>query len=246
MGFCQKLPEQTRHDDPGYATPAALAVSLALALTATALLARAMGDLRTAQAEFRNAQVEMALAGAQVLAASAVVSSRREGPYAWSETSDLGRVWIFAEEEAPKMAANAASRLPDEALLAFGVKDLGRLRARLADATTRGSTMVEDLDEAPLWRFCAPWTISVLGEGETFNPVSPAEPGAGPNPQSWRIGEVWRVSVATPDGWRDNRLVRFTGDAHRPAATLARRFFKTSGSGELQVCEELLSGLAGG
>lgn len=242
MACCRQDPSQD-----GYATPAALVVGLTIALLATGLLARSASDLRSARYDFQRLRMEQALEGAHLVAASAIISSRREGPYRWTETTDLGRVEIVAEPEKSKLGADKAAQLPDSALSQLGVNDLAALRERLTSAADQqGHVMISDLDAATSWRFCAPSVISIFGQADALTYVPPTEPGAGPLPSSWHIGEAWLVSVATPDGWRDNRIVRFTGDAQRPTAIVTRRFFRTTTTGEQRGCEELLNALAAG
>ncbi len=148
---------------------------------------------------------------------------------------------------ASALSADAAAALSDAVFAQFGVSDAGALRARLtAAAASQGHVLISDLDVSSTWRFCAPSIISLLGQAEELRYTTPSEPGPGPLPSSWHIGEAWLVSVATPEGWRDNRIVRFTGNAQRPAATVTRRFFRTTTTGEQPVCEDLLNALAAG
>lgn len=234
------------NSERGYAMPAALILSLAIATMAAGLLERSVVSLKTARGEFRRAQVEAALDGAQLTAAAAVITSRRDGPYHWTSTTEAGWVDVVAEREEDKLgAAAAAAALSDAQLTAFGVADPARLKAQLMAASEEPKTLlIAALDPAALWQGCAPSIISVFGAQDQLSYVAPVEPGSGPDPASWRIGEIWRVRVATPDGYRDDRLVRFTGDAQRPAATIARRWSR--GSGEFGRCEDLLGQISAG
>lgn len=227
--------------------PGALVVGLTIALLAAGLLARSAADLRSARHDFQRLRIESALNGAHLVAASVVISSRREGPYRWTETTDIGRVEVVAEPEKTKLSPEAAAALPDAAFGQLGIVQADGLRERLvAAATGQRHVLVSELDEAPAWRFCASSILSLFGEADELRYTPPTEPGPGPLPSSWHIGEAWLVTVATPDGWRDNRIVRFTGDARRPAATVTRRFFRTTTTGEQPGCEDLLNALAAG
>jgi hypothetical protein len=224
-------------NDAGYALPASLLITLALAVVGVAVLGRTVSELRASRGDYERLRIEAVLAGIQVRAANAVVSSRRPAPYDWPIATELGTARVVAEPEAAKLSLAAAAALSDEALQRFGVLDASALRARLQSAS-RQTPQIGDLDAARLWRRCAPLAISAYGQAETFVP-------ARHEPQSWRVGEVWSVTVATPNGWRDNRLVRFTGDVLNPAATIARRFVRID-QGERSECEEVLNGLATG
>lgn len=230
--------------DRGYAMPAALILSLAIATMAAGLLGRSVATLRAARLDFRRAQAESVLDGAQLTAAAAVVASRRAGPYHWTVTTDIGWVAIVAEREEDKMSTTAAATLSDAQLAALGVRDADALRTRLLSAAERGGTLVAGLDSAALWQVCAPSLISTYGAQSAPVYAPPKEPGPGPDPASWRIGEIWRIEVASADGYRDDRLVRFTGNARHPAATIARRWSR--GAGEYGRCGNLLSQIAAG
>lgn len=242
MVSCRQNPSED-----GYAMPAALVVGLTIALLASGLLARSATDLRSARHDFQRMRIESALNGAHLVAASVIISSQREGPYRWTETTDIGRVEVVAEPEKAKLSPEAAAALSDSTFGQLGIDQADRLRERLLSAAGRQShILVSELDQASRWRFCAPSIISLFGEADELRYTPPTEPGPGPLPSSWHIGEAWLVSVATPDGWRDNRIVRFTGDARRPAATVTRRFFRTTTTGEQPGCEDLLNALAAG
>lgn len=238
MACCQRNPDQ----DDGYALPAALVLSLTLAVIGAALLARGMTTLRLARDDIDRLRIEKALDGAQLLAASTIVSSQNEGPYQWSIATEAGPMRIAADQELGKLDFLAAAELPAEFFRSLGVLDPEALKARLTNAAAQADRPVTaDLDSAPLWKFCAPVLISPLGQAQTLQYTTPREPGPGHLPASWRIGEIWRVSIATSDGWGDSRLVRFTGDAERPVATVSRRFFRTTITGEKAECERRLS-----
>lgn len=228
----------------GYATPAALVLSLAMALIASALVGRSVMQLRLARADFTRTQAEYLLDGAHLAAAAAIVRSNTPGPYAWAFTSDVGWVDAVAELEDEKLSLDAASNLTDGALKQFGVKDVAALKARLAAAASAtGAVDVVALDEAPLWKRCAGSMMSRFGRQTVFTYLARTEPGPGPKPALWRIGEEWRISLTTTTGWRDDRIVRFTGDARHPTATVIRRVSRGKGDGG--QCETLFAGMAG-
>jgi hypothetical protein len=234
----------TDHPEAGYATPAALVIALTITTIAAGLLARSVSELRAARRDFNELRRQAVLDGGHLLAVAAIVSSQREGPYHWTIASEAGRLDIQAEEEMDKLTLAKAADLPEAVFADLGVADTAALRDRLVAAGP--DAVAWDLDTAPRWRVCAPIVASPFGTRSDFLYVAPVEPGAGPLPTSWHIGEVWRVSIATPDGWRDNRIVRFTGDVLRPAATVTRRLYRTDLTGEQQTCEDLINDLASG
>lgn len=242
MAICRPSPSEA-----GYATPAALVFCLALALMAAAAVGRSVATLRLARVDLAAMRTEYGLAGAHLAASAAVVRTAQEPPYHWTFTTDLGWIEARAEPERDKLSLAAASHLSDEDLARFGVASGEALRSRLAQASADGLGKLADvaeLDAAPLWRACAGSLISPFGSAEhpaVRTPRPPAE-GPGPEPQSWRIGETWRVAVATEAGWRDDRIVRFTGDARRPTAVIMRRVLRVRGDGG--VCEPILQAVA--
>lgn len=229
-----------RPHDAGYATPLALVVSLALALVATAMVARSTLMLRQARADLSRSQAEHALDGAQLEAAATVVRAGAGAAFRWALSTDLGWTEALAESEAEKLGLAAAADLPEATLARFGVADPAALKARLAAAAAAAPEVdVADLDEAPLWRACGPSLVSPFGAKAAFAPPAYAVPSLGQEDPAWRVGEVWRMRITSAEGWRDERLVRFTGDARRPAAVVARRLTRTDG-GE-RSCDALLA-----
>lgn len=224
----------------GYATPAALVFALAIALIAMALINRSVGALRLARADMARTQAEYGLDGAHFAAAATIVRSREPGPFGWSLSTDVGWVEMVAEPEAGKLSFKMASELPDAVVASFGVADPAALKATMAQLEGGHLvTEVADLDPAPLWRACAPRMISGRGQAQTFAYTPPAEPRTDRDLPNWRVGEVWRLRGTTATGWRDDRIVRFTGDARHPAAIVARRMVRSRvGEG---TCAELLS-----
>lgn len=231
--------------DEGYATPAALVLALGFAMIGAAMAARGLHTLAQAKADLERTRLEFTLDGAQWLAAATVVRSDRPGPFAWRFSTEQGWVRAVAEPEAAK--ARLAVAAEDAALMdALGVADPATLRTRLtAAAAQEVATDVSALDPAPKWRACAASVVSPAGTAGAVSYAGAAEPTAAlDRPANWRIGEVWRIQVATSAGWRDERIVRFTGDARRPVAIVARRLSRAAGDGA--QCEALLMDAVGG
>lgn len=235
------------HRDPneaGYATPAALVLSLALALIGSATVARSAHLLALCRAEFARSREAFAMDGAHLAAAAAIVRSGREGPYAWALPSELGWIDVVAEAEAEKLSLAAAAQLGDEVFLALGVADPELLRTKLAQAAGQDrAPPVASLDSALAWKDCAASFVSPAGERDAFRRVPVKEPGPGPHPVAWHVGQAWRIRVTTPAGWRDERIVRFTGDAERPVA-VASRWVRKWGGDKAQ-CEIVLAAFGG-
>ena len=219
--------------DAGYATAGAIAVSMALALTASALGAYATAQLADARSGLKRLQAEYALDGAQQLAAVTLMKTSKLVRFRWSFSTDDGRrVEVLAEPEAAKLGWDMAIKL-DEAVLTrtFALTDTpalkNRLKAALAEPAKR--TPTQSLDEAPLWQACAPAVFSRYGMGKALVLPKPQAPDQ--QQLSWRMGEVWRVRVASEAGWTDDRVVRLTGNPVHPVAVIESRFFR-SGGGE--------------
>ena len=229
-------------DDAGYATVSAVVFSLALALIVSAMTARSLQLLTLARADLDRSHEQAALDGAQFEAAAEIVRSRIAGPYHWRFNGGDGLMDVVAEPEADKLTLRAASTLPDSALLGLGIIDIVDFRARVTSAAASPANLnIGDLDPAPSWRACGASVVSPLGQQQSFAFMPRQTPGDGPNPASWHIGEAWRVHIATLDGWSDDRIVRFTGDAQRPAAVVVRVLKKDRDSGG--ACDELLGRL---
>lgn len=226
-----------RPSDAGYATPAALVLSLALGLIASALLARNIQMLQLAHADLARSREAAILEGAQFEAAAEIIRSGVAGPYRWLVNTDDGPMEAVAEPESDKLDIPSGAALSDEVLAAFGVSDMSALRSRLT-ADEQGATPIGNLDPAPAWRACAPSLVSPLGRKQQFVYLPRQKPGPSLNPASWHIGEAWRVRIATSAGWGDDRIVRFTGDARRPTAIVLRSFGRAGSVGS--VCDDLL------
>lgn len=229
MAFCP-----SRGDQAGYATPAALVFSVGLTLVATAMVGRSVELLRLSREDLKLMQTEYLLAGIHLSAAAAIVRTNRPPPYEWQIATEMGWVRIRAEPERQKLTLAAAAALSDEMLDAFEISNTPDLRRKLlaaAGATARVN--LAELDGSPVWRHCAASLISPYGAQEGLVYAAPSEPVVAPNqaPPSWRIGEMWRLVTTTTTGWRDERIVRFTGDAGHPVAVVFRRLWRTKGEG---------------
>ena len=147
----------------GYATVAALGVSLAIALLAGSLVVRGVSALKLARADFRRSQAEYALSGAQMLATRKLLNSSGAGRLAWSAGGLDGRdIAMLAEAEGGKLTLAAAAALDDKALVLLGAADPGQTRSRLA-----GLRRQRDL---------------ALGGGQG----AASGPGPGAEPGAWR------------------------------------------------------------
>ncbi|MGR4866933.1 hypothetical protein [Caulobacter sp. LARHSG274] len=234
--------------DGGYASAAALAVSLAVAILAAALVLRGVSALKLARADLRRSQAAYALSGAQVLAATRLVNGARSARLAWSigGLDDRG-VSVLAEAEAPKLRLTEAARLDDKVLALLGADDPAGARAHLAvlDARTATPDAIAAADVGASWRACARSAISPWGVAEALSLAAAQAPDQdldGP-----RAGQVWRVRATTVDGWTDERIVRLIGRVEKPGAVIWRRFGRTADGGV--TCDRTInsraSGLAG-
>lgn len=225
-------------NDDGYATPAATVISAAISLVVTAIVARSLADLHLARAELSRTQVEYALTAAHNAAMLAIATSTRPPPYHWT-VANLGSSFdVVAEPERPKMSPQAFAGLSDATIAALGVDDTAVLKDRLSSLSV-GSTLswIEDQDDSATWRECAASVVSPFGARTTLAPPAYEEPVAGKTAGFWRAGEVWRIQVTGTDGWRDERIIRFTGNGLNPAAVLGRRLSR--GWKGTQTCQGL-------
>lgn len=231
--------------DDGYATPAAAIISLAIALVVTGVMARSVSELQLAKAALAKTQAEYAASAAVQLALISIATTSQPPPYRWTATS-LGRNYrMLAEPERAKISPAAMADLDDASFTALGVSAPDVLRARLRSLTLAPKlAWIADQADAPLWRACAPSFTSVYGAASSLQPPVYKDPQAGSALPSFRAGEVWRVEVIDPDGWRDERVVQLTGDSFTPAAVIDRRFTRTSEG--LPTCEDLLGAPSAG
>lgn len=218
--------------DAGYATAAAALTALALSLVVSAVMGASLTDLRAARAALDRSRVETSLDGAQQVAVAALLDSGALMRLRWHVPTNLGAVEILAEPEAPKLTLSAAADLADGELLALAPGHAESIRPRLRALALSGASAADiaRLGATPLWRACAPSLISPYGEGRSLALHAAAPPSQGRF--SWRAGEVWRLRALAPGGWADDRIVRLTGDAERPAAIIERVLVRGQGGGE--------------
>lgn len=203
-------------------------VALALSLVAVAMVGRSVMLLRLAKADLQRAGAQYVLDGAHLAAAAAVVRAGEGGPYRWALPIDGGFAEALAEREADKFDLSGAGP-PDAIFAALGVSDPAALKGRLATAAAAPFADVGAMDAAPLWRECAASLISSLGRRTGGDIVPPTEPRQRPENPDWRVGDTWRIRITTAAGWRDDRIVRFTGDARHPVAVVRRRLSRSDG-----------------
>lgn len=218
--------------EQGYATPAAIVISLSLAIITTAVSERSLAELDLARADMARTQAELALDGAQQQAALALITAPRAAPQRWSLQTGGLSIDVLAEPEASKLNLALAAEMDDAALARLGVRDPDALRGRLKALLARDDDVrLGGVDAAPLWARCARSWISAAGAAVALPSArTPIGDGSG------RLGEVWRIRVSSDTGWVDDRTVRFTGDLSHPARTIRRGLFKTnSGSGQCET-----------
>jgi hypothetical protein len=218
-----------------------MVLALALSLLVTAMVGRSVMELRIAKADLERRRYEYILDGAQLQAAATAIRAGAGGPFRWALPTDAGFVEALVEDEAAKLRLADSSALTDDELAALGVADIPALRARLASAPQDSFVEVSELDPAPLWRECAPSLLSSLGTGRALRAPQPREPRDNSVDPDWRVGETWRVRITTAAGWRDDRIVRFTGDARHPAAVVRRRLSR--GDGGQGRCDAVLAAI---
>lgn len=236
---CSRADLAEQSGQAGYATVAALGVSLAVALLAGALVLRGVSALKLARADFRRSQAEYALSGAQILATTKLLNSSGAGRLAWSAGGLDGRdVAMLAEAEGGKLSLAAAAALDDKALALLGAARPGETRSRLATLDLAKATpdQIEAADAGAGWRICAASAISPWGGGAVLQ----LGPARAPNlePGGARAGQVWRVRATTSDGWTDERIVRLIGRAETPSAVIWRRFGRGAGRGV--TCDKII------
>jgi hypothetical protein len=212
--------------DSGFATPAAIMVSLVVGLTAAALVEAGSAELKLARADLAKAQIEASLAGAQQLAAVALLTRGGQGDVELSQSVGGRSVKVLAEPEAPKASVTAVIGMEDRVFSPLGIVNPKALKDRLKMLTIAEAIgpELEQADTSAQWRACARSLISPFGLGETLRSF-PAGSSASEGVPA-RGGEVWRVRAKDESGWVDDRIVRLTGDNLYPAATLGRRFWK--------------------
>jgi hypothetical protein len=211
---------------------AAAVIATALSVVVVAVSLMAQQELRNATTALRRSQIETELDGMQLLAAVTVMRDGGAARYRWSVAGSSGPTELLAENEAVKLPLDRATALDDASLVALGVVVPERVRARLrAIAATHPAALdVAGLDTALLWRLCASSMISPYGRAAALNldpAIMPADRKFG-----WLGGQVWHLRARSAQGWVDERIVRFTGDAAKPAAVVERKVYKGGGGGE--------------
>jgi len=227
--------------DEGYATPAAALISIALAVVVAATTTRAVAELRLARADLERTQAEYALAAAQNAAMISISTSSRPPPYRWTQSSLGESIHILAEPERAKLSAAELANASDDTFRRLGVADAAALRLKLAtlgNSPTLG--WIADQAIAANWRACAPSLASPFGAATLPPALSYSEPRPGQQPSLWRAGEVWRIRVTNAAGWRDERIVRFTGNGLEPVAVIGRRLSR--GGKGTENCEASFDG----
>jgi len=223
--------------DAGYASVAAIGVSLAIAVVVSALMVRGVSSLRLAKADFRRAQAEYALDAASQLAVEQLLNSAGGIRLLWTVTAPGGEtVQVLAESEAPKLSLAALVNLSPEALEPLGALNSSEAMDRLSrlSADTATPADVIAVDAATGWKACAASAISPWGQASALalTPTRPptADTVIGPS------GQIWRLRTATEDGWTEERIVRLIGRSEQPSAIIWRSFSRRSkGTGPCQT-----------
>jgi len=227
--------------DDGYATPAAIIVSLSLAIVATGVSDRSLAALELARSDFARTRAELALDGALQEAALKLANAPAAAPIRWSASAGRGQAQVLAEPDAPKLSLAAAAALDDATLARIGAGDAEAARSRLqalVDQHDDGGGLAS-VDGAARWRRCARSWIAADGTQTTLPSPGAPRPQIGAPGGGGRTGEVWRLRASIEDGWVDDRTVRFTGEIDHPARVIERRFFRTSeGSGACDLVSE--------
>jgi hypothetical protein len=210
--------------DEGFATPAAAAISLAIATVAAAVTVASVQALRFERSELARSKAQYALAGGQTEAALVLMGSRSQGPTRFRVAAGGQSAEVIAEPEAEKLGLVTAAALGDAELARLGAMAPSHARAdlaALADAKGQAANRIVDADASQAWRLCARSFISPYGAAS--RPPSAIWTWPQPNGAVSRTGQLWRIRVAH-DGWVDDRVVRFTGSRDHPLAVAADAF----------------------
>lgn len=223
---------------------AAAVIALAIAMVVAALTARSVLELRLAKAELVRVEAEYAMAAAQNAAIIAISTSRRPPPYRWTMASLGQAVQVLAEPERAKMSIEALAQLDDASLLRLGSENAEETRRKLSSLKRNHALIwIEDQAASRLWRDCAASYGSPFGVSSSLQVAQYAQPLAGQQSSILRAGEVWRIRISDRQGWREERVVRFTGNGLDPAAVLGRKFSRGWKGGER--CEALFESDSG-
>ena len=210
----------------GFASPAAMIVSLAIATVAVVVQVRATQAMRAGELEYARTHAELALEGVQVITAGRLL----QGGVPVGELNAGEGVIARAEPEAAKLSPALAARLDPSALAALGASQPSVVKTGLVALGSQPDAdpeAIRTLDPSPLWRACARSVISPSGLALA---ITPPPPGSAREQQA-HPGEVWRLTARDPSGWSEDRTVRITGDAAEPARVIDRRFFRHPAEG---------------
>jgi hypothetical protein len=218
----------------------AAVISMAIAVVVIAFLGRSITVLRQARAEFQRRQAEYLLESAHNAALLSIATSAQAPPYSWTMIQSDQVFTVVAEPEWFKLSPAAAVRLDDALLDRLGVSDPAILKGTLGRLAARHALFwPADADETSGWKTCAGALISFYGTAVAPPALAYSKPTLGSGGGRWRAGEVWRVMVTSSEGWRDERILRFTGNGLNPASTIARRL--SSKWKDSSLCEPLLA-----
>lgn len=212
---------QSPADEDGFATVAAMAVSLAIGLTASALLIRAAGDLKAARSDLERTEAGYALDAVQTLVAEDLIAKDPEARHRridWGGISASVRI----EDEAGKLRPKAAAGLPESWFTSLGVQSAEPIKAILTKRDPRAPLTLEalaDLDSNPLWKACAAGAISEAGGASAM--AGTLDPK--------RLPRTVRLTAEGEGGWVEDRIVRLTADPAAPILVLDRRLYKRRG-----------------
>ena len=225
--------------DDGFATPAAMVISFAIALTAASVATVSIMALRTAQTDNQRLRAEFALEGDRARAALGLMSRADETAVRWSTNGPDGATEVVAEPEAQKLSVRSGAALADAQLQTLGAANLARVRAALETLAAQSAPsvdLIQSAGDSQRWRLCARSAISPYGEAERLAPPQAARLAPG----TARLGELWRLRLARADGWIDDSVVRFTGSRLHPMSVAAHWFGRGRPMG--QMCTSLAIG----
>ena len=218
----RSIPDPQGQNDEGFATALAMSVSLAISLTAAALLVRAEVDLRIARQALDRSRAEYKLDALQAVAATDLAKDADARPATVSFSGTEGAVHV--EEEAAKLLPASAAALPESWLAGLGVKNPKSLKDQLIQWPAAKALTLADLaslDPSPLWRACAASFISE--RGRSSNQSTAVVSGA-----QIAGAKLLRLTVSLSGSYVDDRIVRLTADAAEPAVVLDRHFYRQS------------------
>ena len=220
---------RTESADAGFATPAAAAISLAIALIASAVMTLCVTTLRHERDRLAQLRVHAQLDGGVASAELTLMGSTATGPMRWSLPGANGALEVVAEPEASKLGLTEAASLDDSAFEAWQVTSAGALKAELtalASRTDQTADLIAPADPSPTWRRCARSAISPYGTAKSPPNIAYGLPTPGTG--AARVSQLWRIRLASSDGWVEDRIVRFTGSLQRPVSVASDWFGRGS------------------